>query len=152
MSNKAKDINIRNKKASYEYEFIDKYTAGIVLKGSEIKSIKQGKVSLQEGYCYISTNGELFVKNINIAEYTQANRFNHQTTRERKLLLTKQELKKLSGKLKDVGLTIVPTRMYINNRGFAKLDIALAKGKKIHDKRESIKSKDIQRDMDRGRY
>lgn len=148
---KVNDINIKNRKASYEYEFIDKYTAGMVLVGSEIKSIKEGKVSLQEGYCYFK-NGELWVKSINIAEYVQANMNNHLPTRERKLLLNKQELKKLKGKMKDVGLTIIPTRMYISNRGFAKLDIALAKGKKIHDKRDSIKDKDVQRDIDRGRY
>ena len=151
MAKQKNDINIKNKKASFEYEFIDKYTAGIVLVGSEIKSIKQGKVSLQEGFCYFR-NGELYVKNINIAEYKEANQFNHMPTRERKLLLNKQELKKLGNKLKDVGLTIVPTRMYINERGFAKLDIALAKGKKIHDKRDSIKEKDVKRDMERGRY
>lgn len=151
--NKAKTniINIKNKKASFEYEFVDKYVAGIVLRGSEIKSIKMGKVSLTEGYCYFS-NEELFVKNINIAEYTQANQFNHMPTRERKLLLNKQELSKLGKKLKDVGLTIIPLRMFINDRGLAKLEIALAKGKKIHDKRDSIKDKDIKRDMERGRY
>lgn len=151
MAKKNNDIDIKNRKASYEYEFIDKYTAGIVLYGSEIKSIKQGKVSLQEGYCYFH-NDELFVKSINIGEYSQANRFNHNPTRERKLLLNKKELKKLQNKLKDVGLTIVPTRMFISDRGFAKLNIALAKGKKIHDKRDAIKTKDVRRDMDRGRY
>lgn len=151
MAKKSNDINIKNRKASYEYEFIDKYTAGIVLYGSEIKSIKQGKVSLQEGYCYFH-NDELFVKSINIGEYSQANRFNHNPTRERKLLLNKKELKKLQNKLKDVGLTIVPTRMFISDRGFAKLDIALAKGKKMHDKRDAIKTKDVRRDMERGRY
>ena len=152
MAKKAeKHINIKNKKASYEYEFIDKYVAGMVLVGSEIKSIKEGKVSLQEGYCYFN-RGELFIKGINIAEYTQANQFNHNPTRERKLLLNKQELQKLQKKLKDVGLTIIPIRLFINNRGIAKLEIALAKGKKLHDKRDSIKDKDVQRDIDRGRY
>lgn len=146
-----KNINIKNRKASYEFEFIDKYTAGMVLLGSEIKSIKLGKVSLQEGYCYFK-NRELWVKSINIAEFTQANQNNHLPTRERKLLLNRQELNKLQNKMKDVGLTIIPTRLYVSDRGFAKMDIALAKGKKIHDKRDSIKNKDVQRDMDRGRY
>ena len=146
-----KNISIKNKKASFEFEFIDKYTAGIVLVGSEIKSIKQGKVSLQEGYCYFN-KGELFVKGINIAEYTEANQFNHMPTRERKLLLNRQELQKLEKKIKDVGLTIIPTRMWVTERGLAKLDIALAKGKKLHDKRDSIKEKDVKRDIERGRY
>lgn len=146
-----KHINIKNKKASYEYEFIDKYVAGMVLVGSEIKSIKEGKVSLQEGYCYFK-KGELFIKAINIAEYTQANKFNHNPTRERKLLLNKNELQKLLKKMKDVGLTIIPIRLFINDRGIAKLEIALAKGKKLHDKRDSIKDKDVQRDIDRGRF
>ena len=153
MAKKKEDkiINIKNRKASYEYEFIDKYVAGMVLLGSEIKSIKDGKVSLQEGYCYFK-GGELFLKAINIAEYTQANKQNHNPTWERKLLLNKQELQKLIKKLKDVGLTIIPVRLFINDRGLAKIEIALAKGKKIHDKRDSIKDKDVQRDMDRGRY
>ena len=146
-----KHINIKNKKASFEYEFIDKFTAGIVLVGSEIKSIKQGKVSLQEGYCYFNS-GELYVKGINIAEYSQANQFNHMPTRERKLLLNKQEIQKLEKKLKDVGLTIIPIRMFVTDRGLAKMEIALARGKKIHDKRDSIKDKDVKRDMERGRF
>jgi len=149
MSKQKNDIHIKNKKASFEYEFVDKYTAGIMLRGSEIKSIKQGKVSLQEGYCFFSDKGELFVKNINIAEYSQANQFNHSPTRERKLLLNKSELKKLLLKSKDAGLTIIPIRLFINERGFAKLEIALARGKKLHDKRDSIKERDVKREMDR---
>lgn len=151
MSKLKNDINIKNRKASFEFEFIDKYVAGIVLRGSEIKSIKQGRVSLQEGYCYFH-KGELFLKSINIEEYSHANLLNHTPTRERKLLLNKAELKKLEYKIKDVGLTIIPIRMFINDRGFAKVEIALAKGKKLHDKRNSIKEKDVQRDIDRGRF
>ena len=151
MSKQKKNINIKNRKASFEYEFIDKYIAGIVLKGSEIKSIREGKVSLQEGYCYFN-KGELFLKSVNIDEYKQANQFNHHPTRERKLLLSRHELSKLEDKTKDVGLTIIPIRMFINDRGFAKVEIALAKGKKLHDKRHSIKEKDVKREIDRGRF
>lgn len=142
------DINIRNKKASFEYEFIETYVAGIQLTGTEIKSIRQGKASIAEAYCYFD-RGELWVKSMHIAEYSFGNRFNHEMKRERKLLLSKKELRKLQRKIKEKGLTIIPTRLFINERGWAKMKIALAKGKKVYDKRQSIKEKDMKRDMER---
>ena len=141
-------INIKNKRARFEYEFLDLFTAGIVLKGTEIKSIREGKVNLLDSYCYFN-KGELFVKGIHISPYTQGSFYNHAPTRERKLLLNKKELRKLERGLAEKGLTIVPVRLFISQRGMAKLEIALAKGKKIHDKRESIKEKDVKREMDR---
>lgn len=141
----AKDyINIKNRKATYEYELLDKYVAGIQLTGTEIKSVRNSKVSLKESYCFFK-RGELFVKNMHIAEYAAGTYNNHVPTRERKLLLKKQELEKLETKLKSDILTIIVLRMFINDRGFAKLEIALAKGKKMHDKRDSIKKKDLKR-------
>ena len=145
------DINIKNRRAKYEYEFIDTYMAGIVLKGTEIKSIREGKVNLQDGYCYFK-RGELFAKNIHISPYTQGSFYNHEEDRERKLLLKRQELVKLESKMNEKGLTIIPFRLFINDRGLAKMEIALAKGKKIHDKRDSIKDKDMKREMDRINY
>jgi SsrA-binding protein len=144
----SKDINIRNKQASFQYEFIDKFIAGVVLKGTEIKSIREGKVNLQDGYCYIN-NGEIFAKGINITPYSQGTHYNHEAARERKLLMKKSELNKLEGKVEEKGLTLVPVRLFINERGFAKLEIALARGKKIHDKRDSIKERDIKRELSR---
>ena len=144
------NLNIKNKKASYEYTFLEKFTAGIQLTGTEIKSIRDSKVSIAEAYCFIR-KGEIFIKNMHIAEYDPASYNNHDPLRERKLLLNRQELKKLEKKLKNKGLTIVPLRMFINENGYAKLDIALAQGKKTHDKRDSLKEKDIQRDIDRHR-
>lgn len=141
-------IQIKNKKASYEYEFIDKYEAGIMLKGTEIKSLREGKASIQEAYCFFRKD-ELFVKGMNISPYAQASFESHDMTRDRKLLLKKRELEKLQSKMDEKGLTIVPVRLYINQRGLAKLQIALAKGKKIYDKRESIKNKDQKRDLER---
>lgn len=143
-----KIINIKNKKASFEYEFIDKFIAGLVLKGTEIKSIREGKVSLTEAYCYFR-KGELYVKQMHIAPYSQAVYFNHDAVRERKLLLSKQELNKLEAKFSEKGLSIVPVRIFINDSGLAKMEIALAKGKKTHDKRQSIKEKDAKRDLQR---
>jgi SsrA-binding protein len=142
------DINIRNRQASYEFELLDKYVAGLVLTGTEIKSIREGKANLQDGYCYFN-NGELFVKGINITPYAQGTHYNHEAQRERKLLLKRAELKKLERKSEEKGLTLVPVRLFINERGYAKLEIALARGKKLHDKRESIKEKDIKREMNR---
>lgn len=142
------DINIRNRQASFEYELLDKYVAGIVLTGTEIKSIREGKVNLQDGYCYIK-NGEMFVKGINITPYAQGTHYNHDATRERKLLLKKSEIGKLEGKVEEKGLTLVPLRLFINDRGFAKLEIAIGRGKKVHDKRESIKERDARRELDR---
>lgn len=141
-------INIKNKRASFEYEFLETFTAGIQLTGTEIKSIRAGKASIIEGYCFIK-DGELFIKNMYIAEYEQGTYNNHEPKRDRKLLLNRNELDKLEKKKKDVGLTIVPLKVFINNKGFAKMDIALAKGKKLHDKRDDLKSKDAKREMDR---
>lgn len=141
------DVNVRNKQAAFQYELLDKYIAGMVLKGTEIKSIREGKVNLQDGYCYFS-NGELFVKGVNINPYAQGTHYNHETQRERKLLLKQSELRKLEQK-NEKGLTIVPVRLFINDRGYAKLEIALARGKKLYDKREAIKERDAKRQLDR---
>ena len=141
-------INIKNKKAKFEYEFLEKFTAGLQLFGTEIKSIRAGKASIVEGYCYVN-NGEVFIKNMYIAEYEQASYNNHEPRRDRKLLLNRTEIDKLIKKKKDVGLTIVPISLFINGKGYAKLDIALAKGKKMHDKRHDLKAKDDKRSMDR---
>lgn len=142
------DINIRNRKARFEFEIIETFRAGMVLKGSEVKSIRLGKASLQEGYCYIE-RGELWIKNMHIAEYEQGGYANHEPTRKRKLLLRKQEIEKLQKKTEEKGLTIVPLRLYISSRGFAKMEIGLAKGKKIFDKRQDIKKKDLKREIER---
>ncbi len=142
------DIQIRNRKASYEYEFIDKYVAGIILKGTEIKSIREGKASVQEAHCYFYRN-ELRVKGMTISQYENASFQSHELTRERTLLLQKKELEKLRAKSEEKGLTIIPTRLFINERGFAKMEIALARGKKLFDKRESLKKKDQSREIDR---
>lgn len=139
-------VNIRNKRASYEYEFIDKYVAGIMLKGTEIKSIREGKVNLADGYC-VFLKDELFVKNIHISPYKQGTHFNHEPTRERKLLLHKRELHKLKQKSEEKGLAIVPIKLFTNVRGLAKLEIALARGKKLYDKRQSIKEKDLKHEL-----
>lgn len=147
----AKTVNIKNKRATFEYQILDTYVAGIMLTGTEIKSIRQSRVSLQDAYCYFSGEG-LYVKGMNIAPYGEGTYYNHDPLRERKLLLQKKELKKLAGKLLDQGLTIVPLRLFINDRGFAKLEIALAKGKKLYDKREDIKSRDVAREVERERY
>ena len=141
-------INIRNKKASFEYQILDKYIAGIVLQGSEIKSIRLGKVNLQDSYCTFF-NDELYVKEMHIAPYELAKNYNHEAKRDRKLLLNKKELKKLFVKNKEKGLTIIPLRIFLNDKGLAKLEIAMAKGKKIYDKREDIKDRDLKRDMAR---
>ncbi|QHT66909.1 SsrA-binding protein SmpB [Rhodocytophaga rosea] len=145
------NINIRNKRASFEYQFLDTYTAGIMLTGTEIKSVRQGKVNLQDGYC-IFLEEQLFVKQMHISTYSEGTHYNHDPLRDRKLLLQKRELTKLNSRLQDQGLTIVPVRLFINERGFAKLEIALAKGKKLYDKREDIKSKDVKRELERERY
>jgi SsrA-binding protein len=142
------NINVKNKKAYFEYEIIDNLTAGIQLQGTEIKSIREGKAGLVDSYCQFY-DGELYVKNMHIAEYFFGNLRNHEAKRERKLLLQKRELSKLERKVKESGLTIVPLRLYLNDKGFAKLDIGLAKGKKIYDKRESLKENDSKRDIDR---
>jgi SsrA-binding protein len=145
---KQPNVTIKNKKATFEYEFIDTYEAGMQLMGTEIKSIRDSKASIKEGYC-VFKKGELYVKNIHISEYKEGGYNNHEPKRDRKLLLHKRELEKLSKKKIDVGLTIIPVKMYINAKGLAKMQIALAKGKKMHDKRESLKAKDDKRAMDR---
>jgi len=135
------NINILNKKARHEYILLDNFIAGVMLKGTEIKSVRNGKVSLREAYCTFKKN-ELYIINMNIAEYSHGNIFNHEPKRDRKLLLSKRELKKLRVKTNEKGFTIVPVRMFINERGLAKIEIALAQGKKLYDKRESLKEKD----------
>lgn len=145
---KASNIEIKNKKASFEYEFIERFTAGIKLTGTEIKSIRLGKANLVDAYCYF-TAGELYVKGMNVAEYDWGTCNNHDPRRERKLLLTKKELLKLQKRSQEKGLTMVAYRLWINEKGLAKLDLALAKGKKQFDKREDIKRKDVERELDR---
>lgn len=143
------NINIKNKKARFEYELLDTFTAGIVLSGTEIKSIRLGKASITESFCEFNDRGELFIINMQIDEYTHASHFNHRPKAERKLLLNKQELRKLHKEVKTTGLTIIPLNLFINDRGLAKLRIALAKGKKLYDKRETIKERDSKRNLAR---
>ena len=144
-----KTINIQNKKARFQYEILDKYTAGIVLTGTEIKSIRNSKASIAESFCEFNDRGELFVINMTIEEYLYGNYYNHKPKAERKLLLNKRELKKLEKEVQNTGLTIIPLRLFINEKGFAKLEIALAKGKKLYDKRESIKDRESKVRLDR---
>ena len=142
------DIVIKNKRATFDYELIDKYQAGIVLVGTEIKSIRLGKASLVDTFCYFN-DGELWVKGMNISEYFYGTYNNHAPRRDRKLLLNKKELSKIRRQTKETGFTIVPTKLFLNEKGLAKLEIAVAKGKKEYDKRESLKEKDDRRQMDR---
>lgn len=144
----AKEINIKNKRASFDYHIVDTLTAGIVLTGTEIKSIRLGKASLVDTYCYV-INREVWVKNMNISEYFYGTYNNHESRRERKLLLTAKEIRKLESAVKDVGTTIVPLRLFINDRGLAKLVIGVARGKKQYDKRESIKEREAERQISR---
>lgn len=144
-----KNINIQNKKARFEYEILDKYVAGIVLTGTEIKSIRQSKARITESFCEFNEQGELFIINMYIQEYLFGHHFNHNPKSERKLLLNKRELKSLKRDVDAKGNTIVPLRLFLNDRGLAKLEIALAKGKKTHDKREVLKSRDNKRDLAR---
>ena len=141
-------ITIRNKKASFEYNFISNYKAGIMLTGTEIKSIRDGKASLNEAFCIFMEEG-LWIKNMHIAEYSHGSYNNHEPKRLRKLLLNKAELLKLQSKMKEKGNTIVPIQLFFNERGIAKIEIALARGKKMFDKREDIKKRDVQREMSR---
>lgn len=141
-------INIKNKRASFEYAFIDKYVAGIELTGTEIKSIRNSKASIVEAYGVI-VNGEVYIRNMYIQEYENGTHYNHQPKRDRKLLLNRTEINKIEKKVKTKGLTLVPIRLFINEKGKAKLEIAVAQGKKIHDKREDLKAKDAKREMDR---
>lgn len=142
-------INIKNRKARFQYEILDKYTAGIKLVGTEIKSIREGKAGIAESFCEFNDKGELFIINMDIQEYSHATHFNHAPKSERKLLLNKRELKKLWKEVRNSGLTIIPLRLFINDRGLAKLVISLAKGKKLHDKRETIKDRENKRRLDR---
>lgn len=145
----SKNVNIKNKRATFDYELLDTWTAGIVLTGTEIKSIRESKASLADTYCTF-INGELWVKGMHIAQYFYGSYNNHEAKRDRKLLLTKKELRKIAAESKNPGFTIIPTRLFIGDKGLAKLVIALAKGKHEYDKRQSIKEKDVRREMDRG--
>ncbi len=145
-----KTISIKNKRAAFEYFLLQEFTAGIQLTGTEIKSIREGKASIADAYCSFRGN-ELFVINMHIAEYSLGNIYNHEPKRERKLLLTRRELHKLLVKVKERGLTIVTTHLFINEKGLAKLTIALARGKHSYDKRETLKQKDMKREIDRSK-
>lgn len=144
-----KNINIQNKKARYEFEILDKYVAGIQLTGTEIKSIRLSKARITESFCEFNERGELFVINMYIEEYLYGHHYNHKPKSERRLLLNKRELKALKKDVDQKGNTIVPLRLFLNEKGWAKLEIALAKGKKIHDKRETMKERDSKRDLAR---
>jgi SsrA-binding protein len=143
-----KIVNIKNKKASFEFEFIDTYVVGVMLKGTEIKSIRESKVSLTEAFC-LFLDGELYIRQMHISPYSMAASYNHVAVRDRKLLLKKKELEKLETKSAEKGLAIIPVRIFINDRGLAKMEIALARGKKIHDKRQDLKEKDAKRELQR---
>ena len=142
-------INIKNRRAGHEYTFLAKYDAGVMLQGTEIKSIREGNVNLTDGYCLFHTDGSLWIHSIRIAPYSLGTYNNHDAMRERKLLLQKRELKQLRGKMIDQGLTIIPLRLFVTDRGFAKIEIALAQGKKLYDKRNDLKEKAQKRDMER---
>lgn len=144
-----KNINIQNKKARFEYEFLDTYTAGIQLTGTEIKSIRSSKARITESFCEFNDKGELFVINMYIEEYFNGTHYNHKTKGARRLLLQKKELKKLQKEVQNVGLTIIPLKLFITDKGWAKLQIALCKGKKLHDKRNTLKDRDNKRNLDR---
>ena len=142
-------INIKNKKARFEYEILDEYVAGIKLSGTEIKSIRLSKARITESFCEFNEQGELFVINMFIEEYSHGNFYNHKPKSERKLLLNKRELKKLQKEIQNVGLTIIPLKLFMTDKGWAKLNIALCKGKKLYDKRETMKDRDNKRDLAR---
>lgn len=144
-----KNINIKNKRARFDFEILDTFTAGIVLGGTEIKSIRLGKVNLSQSFCEFNDKGELFVINMQVDEYSHGGHYNHRPKAERKLLLNKRELKKLRKEVTTTGLTIIPLNLFINDRGLAKVNIGLAKGKKLYDKRETIKDRDSKRNLDR---
>lgn len=144
-----KKVNILNKKAKFEYQLLDQYNAGIVLTGTEIKSIRQGKASITESFCEFNEKNELFIINMFIDEYEFGNHFNHKSKSQRKLLLNKKELKKLQKEVKNSGLTIIPLKLFINDNGYAKILISLAKGKKMYDKRQVLKERENKRQLDR---
>lgn len=141
-------INISNKKAYFEFEILEKFTAGIVLSGTEIKSVRNGKASMSDAFCSF-TGTELYIRNLHISEYEMGTHYNHEPKRARKLLLQKRELRKLLNKVKEKGLTIMPLKIFLSSTGYAKVEIGLAKGKKVHDKRDSIKEKDLKRESAR---
>jgi SsrA-binding protein len=142
-------INIKNKKARFEYEILDTYVAGIQLTGTEIKSVRASKARITESFCEFNETGELFVINMYIEEYMHGNIYNHKPKSERRLLLNKRELKKLQKEVQNVGLTIIPLRLFLTDKGWAKMEIALCKGKKLHDKRETLKDRESKRNLDR---
>lgn len=142
-------VNIKNKRARFEYEILDKFTAGIVLGGTEIKSIRSSRASISESFCEFNDKGELFIINMTIEEYSHGSHYNHKPKAQRKLLLNKRELKKLHKEVSTSGLTIIALNLFLNDRGLAKLNIALAKGKKLYDKRETMKDRDNKKDLDR---
>lgn len=148
MSVSANNINIQNRRATFDYSFSDKFIAGMVLRGTEIKSIREGKVNLTDSYCFLK-NSELFIRNLHITEYEKASFYNHAPMRERKLLLNRIELSKIERKLKDAGTSIIALRLFINDKGYAKLEIGIGRGKKMFDKREDIKKRDIERETAR---
>jgi len=148
MAEKQKVIEIKNRKASFEFFLLQKFEAGMILRGTEIKAIREGAANLTDAFCYMRS-GEIFVKSLFISEYSQGSYYNHDARRERKLLLNKIEIKKIEKKLTEKGFTLIPTRLFISDRGFAKLEISLAQGKKMYDKRNTIKEKDNRREMDR---
>ena len=148
MAKLSNNIHIENRRAKFDYQFLEKFVAGMMLTGTEIKSIREGKAGLSDSYCYFKNN-DLYIKNMHISEYSKGTHFNHDPLRERKLLLNKAEINKLEKKLKDQGLTIIPVKLFISENGYAKLEIALAKGKKEFDKRESIKKRDTEREISR---
>lgn len=148
MQRSSSDIMIKNKKASHDYEFLEKYIAGIKLTGTEIKSLRLGKATLADSYCFFS-NGELFIRGMHISEYWWGNLNNHDPARDRKLLLKRRELKKIERKVKETGYTIIVIKVFINERGLAKAEIAVSKGKKEYDKRESLKRRDSERELNR---
>ncbi len=144
-----KKINIKNKRARFDFELLDTYTAGLVLSGTEIKSIRLGKASISESFCEFNERGELFIINMQVDEYSHGSHYNHLPKAQRKLLLNRKELNKLEKEVKNSGLTIVPLNLFLNDRGLAKINIALAKGKKLYDKRETIKDRDNKKNLDR---
>jgi SsrA-binding protein len=150
MTKPQKKIEIKNKKAWYEYFLLEEFTAGMVLTGSEIKSVREGKASIAEAYCFLQS-GELYIRNMHISEYHHGGYSNHEPKRDRKLLLSRRELKRLTVKTVEKGLTIIPLLLFISDSGYAKVKISIARGKKFYDKRDSIKSRDIEREADRSR-
>ena len=151
MAEIVKNVSLRNRKAFHEFEIIDTYIAGMVLTGTEIKSIRMSQVQMQDAYCFFN-DGELWVKSLTISKYKEGTHYNHEPMRDRKLLLKKIELRKLEKKSEERGLTIIITKVFVNDRGFAKIEIALARGKKLYDKRDTLKQKDMTREMQRVKF